>query len=128
MKFNEKEIAEACGAEVLKNIGDDVSFGISTDTRTIKEGEIYLPLKGATFDGENFIQQALESGAAGYFTTSDKVFDGAKVVFKVENTLTAYLLLALSKTTVMWLVRFKIRKALPCALGITLLRVGPSSA
>jgi hypothetical protein len=28
----------------------------------------------------------------------------------------------------MWLVRFNILKALPCALGITLLRVGPWSA
>ena len=60
MKFNEKEIAAACGAEVLKSKSDELKFGISTDTRTIKAGEIYLPLKGETFDGEKFIEQALQ--------------------------------------------------------------------
>lgn len=94
MKFNEKEIQTACRAEVLKSLGCEDKFGISTDTRTIKEGEIYLPLKGETFDGEKFIEQALEKGAAGYFTTSGEVFENSKVVFKVENTLTAYLRLA----------------------------------
>ena len=59
MKFNEKEIAAACGAEVLKSKSDELKFGISTDTRTIKAGEIYLPLKGETFDGEKFVGKEL---------------------------------------------------------------------
>ena len=94
MKFNEKEILTACNAEVLKNSDKSLLFEISTDTRTIKEGQIYLPLKGETFDGEKFISQALEKGAIGYFTTDSEVFEGAEVVFKVQNTLTAYLELA----------------------------------
>lgn len=94
MKFNEKELKTATCAEVLKKYVRDEVFGISTDTRTIKEGDVYLPLKGATFDGEAFIQKALENGAVGYFTTSGEVFDGAKIVFRVEDTLRAYLRLA----------------------------------
>lgn len=109
MKFNEKEIKTACGAEVLKGLGCEDKFVISTDTRTIKEGEIYLPLKGETFDGEKFISQALEKGAAGYFTTSGEVFENSKVVFKVENTLTAYLRLA----------RYLRRKINPKTVAIT---------
>lgn len=109
MKFNEKEIKTACGAEVLKGLGCEDKFVISTDTRTIKEGEIYLPLKGETFDGEKFISQALEKGAAGYFTTSGEVFENSKVVFKVENTLTAYLQLA----------RYLRRKINPKTVAIT---------
>lgn len=109
MKFNEKEIQTACGAEVLKGLGCEDKFVISTDTRTIKEGEIYLPLKGETFDGEKFIEQALEKGAAGYFTTSGEVFENSKVVFKVENTLTAYLRLA----------RYLRRKINPKTVAIT---------
>lgn len=109
MKFNEKEIQTACGAEVLKGLGCEDKFVISTDTRTIKEGEIYLPLKGETFDGEKFIEQALEKGAAGYFTTSGEVFENSKVVFKVENTLTAYLRLA----------RYFRRKVNPKTVAIT---------
>ena len=109
MKFNEKEIITACGAEVLKGLGCEDEFVISTDTRSIKEGEIYLPLKGETFDGEKFISQALEKGAAGYFTTSGEVFENSKVVFKVENTLTAYLQLA----------RYLRRKINPKTVAIT---------
>ena len=109
MKFNEKEILTACSAEVLKKSNNGLLFEISTDTRTIKEGQIYLPLKGETFDGEKFIPQALEKGAVGYFTTGSEVLEGAEVVFKVENTLTAYLELA----------RFVRRKYSPKTVAIT---------
>ena len=94
MKFNEKELGIATNAVVLKSSLDVALYNISTDTRTIKEGDVYLPLKGESFDGEKFIEQALEKGAVGYFTTGDKVFDSAKCVFKVDNTLNAYLKLA----------------------------------
>lgn len=37
---------------------------ISTDTRTIKSGDIFFAIKGEQFDGHDFIQQALEKGAS----------------------------------------------------------------
>ncbi len=50
MKFNLDEIIKAAGAKVLKrDIAEDLAFTFSTDTRTIKPGEIYLPLKGENF-------------------------------------------------------------------------------
>jgi len=95
MMFNREELIEAAGAESLKNrCENSVKFNISTDTRTIQKGDIYLPLKGETFDGEKFIEKALESGAAGYFTTGDKIYDNAEIVLKVGNTLEAYLNIA----------------------------------
>lgn len=95
MKFSLEEILEATGAKVLKNeIDVNDKFTFSTDTRTIKSCEIYLPLKGEKFDGEKFIDKALEGDAIGYFCTSEQVFDNAKLVLKVENTLTTYLQLA----------------------------------
>ena len=90
-----EEIVKACGAEILKNIGgNDFDYKISTDTRSIKSGDLYLPLKGEKFDGENFIQQAVDNGAEGYFSTKGTVLDGAKIVFKTDDTLTAYLKMA----------------------------------
>ncbi len=94
ISMKEDEIVKSAGAKVLKSGESAADYVLSTDTRSIKAGEIYLPLKGANFDGEKFIQDALKKGAAGYFTTGDEVFDGASVVFKVENTLEAYLKLA----------------------------------
>ena len=63
MRFKSEEIKRATGAQVLI----EGEFEISTDTRTIKKGDLYLPLKGATFDGEVFCDKALEAGAAGCF-------------------------------------------------------------
>lgn len=91
-----REIAKITNAEII--VGKDFNLNnfpkFSTDTRTISNGDFYIPLKGANFDGETFIDKAIENGAVGYFTTSNKAADGAKVVLKVENTLTAYLQLA----------------------------------
>jgi len=39
------------------------STGVSTDTRTIKPGVIFFALKGEHFDGNQFIQEALNKGA-----------------------------------------------------------------
>ncbi len=90
------EIIKATGAEVSREYQEDFDVRISTDTRTIQKGDIYLPLKGASFDGEKFIEQALEKGAAGAFYTSSNFCIKAegKVMLKVHNTLTAYLQLA----------------------------------
>lgn len=107
MKFSEEELIKATGATAVKSCGGE--YEVSTDTRTIKGGDIYLPLKGASFDGENFIENALSSGANAYFTTSDKIFEGAATVLKVENTLTAYLKLA----------NFYRNKINPVTVGVT---------
>lgn len=37
---------------------------VQTDTRKLKEGDIYFALKGPNFNGNSFAQQALEKGAA----------------------------------------------------------------
>ena len=109
INMKEDEIVKATGAKVLKSGGTLKDYVFSTDTRSIKAGEIYLPLKGANFDGEKFIADALDNGAAGYFTTGDEVFGGAEVVFKVPDTLEAYLKLA----------NFYRKKINPKVIGIT---------
>lgn len=88
-----RELIEATKAEVIGNINLDTDVTISTDTRTIKQGDFYLPLKGASFDGERFIEQAIEKDAVGSFCT--KIEESIKAfLLKVPDTLTAYLQLA----------------------------------
>lgn len=44
--------------------GENLSVSnINTDTRTIKNDEVFLALKGPNFDGHKFVQQAYEKGA-----------------------------------------------------------------
>lgn len=66
-----KELIEATGAKVLTEVDKDLDVKISTDTRTIQKGDFYLPLKGASFDGEKFINQAFEKGGTGTFVTDN---------------------------------------------------------
>ena len=96
------ELIKATKPEVKSNITEnllDKDVKISTDTRTIQKGDFYLPLKGASFDGEKFIQQALEKGAIGAFYTtlpthSSSLLQDNSIMFRVSDTLTAYLQLA----------------------------------
>ncbi len=43
--------------------------GISIDTRTIKEGELFVALKGENFNGEEFVDKAFSAGAAAAIVT-----------------------------------------------------------
>lgn len=89
-----EEIISASGAQVIKTIETIDNIEISTDTRTIKKGDFYLPLKGANFDGEDFLDKAIESGAIGCFVTRDSYPEKAQIILKVSDTLETYLKLA----------------------------------
>lgn len=46
--------------------GDDRQFhGVSTDTRSIREGELFFALQGPNFDGRDYVATAHKNGAAG---------------------------------------------------------------
>lgn len=94
MMFSKEELIDVTFAKVLKDNGCCRKFYISTDTRTISENDIYLPLKGETFDGEVFIDKALENGVKAYFTTGEIVSDRADLVLQVSDTKEAYMKIA----------------------------------
>lgn len=58
---------------------------VSTDTRTISEGSIFVALKGANFDGNQYALQAIESGAV-CAVVDDASIQSEKCVV-VEDTL-----------------------------------------
>ena len=70
-------------------------LGVNTDSRSVKTGDIYLPLKGAQFNGHDFIQDALLKGASFAYSAIDinqlKLSPelSSKVV-RVDNTLLQY--------------------------------------
>ncbi|MGB6065564.1 MAG: UDP-N-acetylmuramoyl-tripeptide--D-alanyl-D-alanine ligase [Desulfomonilaceae bacterium] len=59
------EIVQACRGTLLA--GDlQIAFrAISTDSRDIKDNDLFVPLKGTNFDGHEFLFPALEAGARG---------------------------------------------------------------
>ncbi|MFL6650702.1 MAG: UDP-N-acetylmuramoyl-tripeptide--D-alanyl-D-alanine ligase [Sulfurifustaceae bacterium] len=55
-------------AEVLRAplVGADATFtGVSTDTRTLARGDLFVALVGPNFDGHSFLSEAIAKGAAG---------------------------------------------------------------
>jgi len=62
MKLSINEIVKACGGRLL-NEGTATITSVSTDTRKIAPGALFVPIIGASFDGHDYIQAAAESGA-----------------------------------------------------------------
>lgn len=98
MRFSFNELINNLDCEVLYKSDDfdnNCLFEISTDTRKLNVGDVYLPLRGENFDGHNFIDKALLNGALGYFTQDKfKINKDAKFIVYVKNALIAYLELA----------------------------------
>ena len=65
--------------------GDDRPFeGVSTDTRTIRRGELFVALEGPNFDGGHYVSVAQEKGAAGAVVSS--LVDESLAQITVANT------------------------------------------
>lgn len=94
MKLGIDEIIRAADAKITVNTSKTGKYNISTDTRTIQKGDIYLPIKGVNFDGEKFCEEAVLKGAAGCFISGNNCPENAKIVLQVENTLDAYMKIA----------------------------------
>ena len=63
------------------------SSGISTDTRTIKNKNIFFCLKGPNFNGNLFIDQAIALGASFVIYDEEKLDHKSKKAIKVKNAL-----------------------------------------
>ena len=59
--FSMEEILRATGAAVSGD-GDALFSDVTTDTRTIEKGALFIALKGERFNGEDFLQKAQEAG------------------------------------------------------------------
>ena len=61
--FRGHDVLAATGAELVSGSADVELRGVSTDTRTLRAGELYVALSGPNFDGNRFAQKAREAGA-----------------------------------------------------------------
>ena len=59
------QIAAFAGGSIASGNAEKMVSRVSTDSRTLQAGDLFVPLRGENFDGHKFIQQAAERGAAG---------------------------------------------------------------
>jgi UDP-N-acetylmuramoyl-tripeptide--D-alanyl-D-alanine ligase len=67
---------------------DGLAFsGVSTDSRTVESGELYVALVGDRFDGHDFVVDALARGAGGAVVSRPVSGDSEARLYPVDDTL-----------------------------------------
>jgi UDP-N-acetylmuramoyl-L-alanyl-D-glutamate--2,6-diaminopimelate ligase len=60
------------GAEILTQSGNPSVRGLEYDSRKVQPGDVFVAMRGETYDGNRFIDQAIAAGAVAVVTDSDK--------------------------------------------------------
>jgi UDP-N-acetylmuramoyl-tripeptide--D-alanyl-D-alanine ligase len=82
MKRTLRDAARVIGGEL---IGEDRPYGcVSTDSRTLKPGALFVALRGPNFDGAAFVQAAASQGAIGALV--ERAIPGAMPQVVVADT------------------------------------------
>ncbi|MDD4357293.1 MAG: UDP-N-acetylmuramoyl-L-alanyl-D-glutamate--2,6-diaminopimelate ligase, partial [Smithellaceae bacterium] len=63
--FPVEEILAVTGGQLIAGNTEKTICGISTDSRKIEQGNLFLALQGENFDGHAFVQKAVDAGAIG---------------------------------------------------------------
>ena len=90
-----EEVLKATGGKLLQGKESAFFQGISTDSRTVAEGELFIALKGSRFDGHHYALEALKKKAGGVLIEEERVGDirwnghRSKAVIAVKDTLSA---------------------------------------
>jgi UDP-N-acetylmuramoyl-tripeptide--D-alanyl-D-alanine ligase len=85
-------------------IGPDVTFmRVTTDSRALAPGDLFVALQGERFDGHDFVVDALSRGAVAALVKAERVHVAEGTLIAVDDTLAA-----LGKLAAHWRRRFDI--------------------
>jgi UDP-N-acetylmuramoyl-tripeptide--D-alanyl-D-alanine ligase len=79
------EVNEAVAGLWVKGDPETVLQGLSTDSRTVKPGELFWALKGDRYDGHDFVRQAVDRRVAGVVVNRDFLRSQAQETMKAEG-------------------------------------------
>lgn len=72
--FKAGEIIEATKGRLLAGNAGAVVKGVSTNSRAIRKGDLFIAIKGPRFDGHSFAREAANKGASGILLCSKSSF------------------------------------------------------
>lgn len=84
-----KDLVEATGGKLLCGKPETEVKNISLDSRTMKGGDLFVPIIGEKVDAHKFIPQVFEMGAAATLTSEHDKMDSPYAWIRVENTVKA---------------------------------------
>ncbi len=85
MRYQAYQFASATGGYLISGDPETWITGISTDTRTIRKGDLFIALKGETFDGHTFLEKAFAKGACGAVVMDEDMRFPGMILF-VDDT------------------------------------------
>jgi UDP-N-acetylmuramoyl-tripeptide--D-alanyl-D-alanine ligase len=80
-------VADAAGGRLVAGRAETAFDTVSTDTRSITPGALFIALRGDRFDGQAFVEDALGRGAAGLLVSGPVANPGRAAVIQVPDTL-----------------------------------------
>ena len=89
MHFTASEIVEKTGGRLVRGKPNTVINGVSTDSRTLIAGDLFVAIIGKNFDGHDFVSQVEQNGAVGVVVSKAPEIKFS-VVIEVQDTLVAY--------------------------------------
>jgi UDP-N-acetylmuramoyl-tripeptide--D-alanyl-D-alanine ligase len=97
-------LSQAAAAIGAKHIGADVTFdAVTTDSRAVQAGDLFIAIKGEHFDGHQFVKAALEQGAVAAMMARDVVAEANSPALLVADTR-----LGLGQLAAFWRSQFEI--------------------
>lgn len=91
------DLANWCGGALIQGAPDEMVKSLSTDSRKVEQGGVFLALKGDRFDAHDFLEQVAASGASAMvvssLTAATETFGGG--IIHVRDTLRALQWIAL---------------------------------
>lgn len=91
--FHHAELVQIFGENACQALAPSLRIdGVSTDTRTLEAGNIFVALRGERFDGHSMVREALEKGAGAAIVESSSatdITDKSAPLLTVANSLSA---------------------------------------
>jgi UDP-N-acetylmuramoyl-tripeptide--D-alanyl-D-alanine ligase len=92
--FSIDQVIKAVGGVLIAGAAENNVCGISTDSRKVEKGSMFIALRGENFDGHDFVHKAVENGAASVIISDEALLDLDKVdksvsIIRASDTLQA---------------------------------------
>ena len=83
------------GIEVLNSFEDKEVLDVTADSRLVKEGSLFICIKGAAFDGHSVAKEMLDNGAVAVVCEHDLGLDNQIIVENSRAVILQFALISL---------------------------------
>ncbi|UMZ73254.1 UDP-N-acetylmuramoyl-tripeptide--D-alanyl-D-alanine ligase [Natranaerofaba carboxydovora] len=93
------KLADYSGGKLINGYGEIEVKGFSIDSRMVKDGDLFIALKGERTDGHYFLKDALKKGASACLVENEKYnqedLETGQAIIEVNNSLEALKMIAM---------------------------------